>query len=309
MLNYRGEPYSPAYVHGVSGSAFHIAGICPCAPTSTPGNDPLELAKRFGYQAEQMPLHNETVNWDQPAPDELLYAMIDRVKDEIRHNRPVMVWHAFTNAEWDVVAGFDEEKKVFYGRGSYMGLDGYAEASWERPRQAREICPAFGAIIIGEKTGGFDAEKAEWDSLKAAVAHAYSERNVEKLGGSEWVFLEGFRAYQRWIDDFKSPEKVRGLGDAYCYGIYRSTHRTAGEYLQELSGKYPALKPGLAAASLAFMEEARILDQAESLLWWNSPEGPDPERNRQAAAALESAFSNYERGIAGIESILKGTEA
>jgi hypothetical protein len=57
------------------------------------------------------------------------------------------------------------------------------------------------------------------------------------------------------------------------------------------------------------MEEARILEQAESLLWWNSPEGPDPERNRQAAAALVSAFSYYEKGIAGIESILKGTEA
>ncbi len=133
VLNYRGESYSPAYVHGISGSAFHIAGICPCAPTSTTGNDPLELARRFGYQVEHMPLFNETVKWDQPAPDELLYTMIERVQDDIRDNRPVMVWHAFTNAEWDVVAGFDTEKKVFFGRGSYQGLDGYAEASWTRP--------------------------------------------------------------------------------------------------------------------------------------------------------------------------------
>ena len=29
ILNYRGEPYSPAYFQGISGAAFHIAGICP----------------------------------------------------------------------------------------------------------------------------------------------------------------------------------------------------------------------------------------------------------------------------------------
>ena len=133
ILNYRGEPYSPAYVQGISGAAFHIAGICPCAPTCTPGIEPIELTRLFGYQAEQLPLFNDTVKWDQPAPDELLYAMIERVKDDIRHNKPVLVWHAFTFAEWDVVAGFDDERKIFYGRGSYQGLDGYAEASWTRP--------------------------------------------------------------------------------------------------------------------------------------------------------------------------------
>ncbi len=136
------------------------------------------------------------------------------------------------------------------------------------------------------------------------MAHAHSNKGVDKLGGSEWVFLEGFRAYQRWVDDFKSPEKVRGLGDAYCYGIYRSTHRAAGDYLAELSGKYSTLKTVLIAASLAFMEEAAILDKAERLLWWNSPEGPDAGRNEQVVAALESALAFYQKGIASIEETL-----
>lgn len=304
ILNYLGEPYSPAYVQGISGTAFHIAGICPCAPTCTPGIDPLELARLFGYQAEQFPLFDDTVKGDQPAPDELLYAMIDRVKESIRSGRPVLVWHAFTFAEWDVVAGFDDERKIFYGRGSYQGLDGYAEASWTRPRGCLDICPANGAIFIGEKTGEFNAEKAELVSLNNAVAHAQSQKNADKMGGSDWVFLEGFLAYQRWINDFKSPEKTRGSGDAYCYGVYRSTHRAAADYLKELAPRYPATQDILLAASSSFNAEADILDQAESLLGWNSPEGPDPERNRQASIILEQAFSHYQRGIESIEEAL-----
>jgi hypothetical protein len=300
ILNYRGEPYSPAYVQGISGAAFHIAGICPCAPTCTPGIEPLELARLFGYQAEQMPLFNEVVKYSQLAPDELLYALIERVKEDIRHDKPVLVWHAFTNAEWDVVAGFDEEKKVFYGRGSYQGLDGYAEASWTRPRDAIEICPAMGAIFIGDKVSEFDARQAEVASLHAAVAHAHSHKNAEKMGGSEWCFLEGFLAYQRWMEDYKSPEKMRGLGDAYCYGIYRSTHRAASDYLNELAAKYPQAQHLLTEGSNHFKAEADTLDQAESLLWWNSPEGPDAVRNQQASAALEKAYSNYRQGIDAI---------
>ena len=305
ILNYRGEPYSPAYVQGISGAAFHIAGICPCAPTCTPGIEPLELARLFGYQVEQLPLFNEVVKWDQPAPDELLYLMIDRIKTDICSGKPVLVWHAFTNAEWDVVAGFDDEQKVFLGRGSYLGLDGYAEASWTRPRECLDICPAFGAIFISEKVGTFDAEKAEIESLKNAVLHAHSQKNADKMGGSDWVFLEGFLAYQRWKNDFKSPKKTRSVGDAYCYGVYRSTHRAAADYLKELAPKYPAVRETLLDASSSFQAEANTLDQAENFLWWNSPEGPDSERNQNASNALEKAFGHYQRGIEAIEESLR----
>ena len=33
ILSYRGETYSPAYLQGISGAAFNISGICPCANT------------------------------------------------------------------------------------------------------------------------------------------------------------------------------------------------------------------------------------------------------------------------------------
>ena len=87
--------------------------------------------------------------------------LIPRIKESIQAGQPVLVWHASTNAEWAVVAGFDDEKGVFLGRGSYAGLDEYAEAKQTRPQEATRICPAFGATFIGEKTGVFDAQAAE----------------------------------------------------------------------------------------------------------------------------------------------------
>ena len=34
VLAQRGETYSPAYVQGIAGAAFRVAGPCPCAPTA-----------------------------------------------------------------------------------------------------------------------------------------------------------------------------------------------------------------------------------------------------------------------------------
>ena len=43
ILSYRGEPYSAAYVQGISGAAFRIGGICPCAPTCTSAMETQDL--------------------------------------------------------------------------------------------------------------------------------------------------------------------------------------------------------------------------------------------------------------------------
>ena len=72
-----------------------------------------------------------------------------RVKDEIRAGRAVLVWHAFTNAEWDVVCGFDATAKQFLGYGSYAGGKELARADQHRMAEARHICPAFGALLVG----------------------------------------------------------------------------------------------------------------------------------------------------------------
>ena len=128
---------------------------------------------------------------------------------------------------------------------------------------------------------------------------------TDKLGGDDWVFLEGFLAYERWIDDFKNnPKKTRGSGDAYCYGIYKSTHRAASEFLQEIAPKYPKATQHLESAAKHFAAEADGLDRGADLLWWQSPKGPDLERNAKAAELLSKARDSYAKGIEEIEKAL-----
>ena len=106
VMTHRGEDYSPAYIQGISGAAFRVAGPCPCAPTSSLAMNPLELLKLLGYESEYLTLSGEDID-----PEKEVHNVVPRVKEEIRKGNPVIVWHAFTNAEWDVVTGFDEGKK------------------------------------------------------------------------------------------------------------------------------------------------------------------------------------------------------
>jgi len=306
ILSHRGEKYSPAYIQGISGAAFRIAGICPCAPTCSFAMEPQDLIELLGYEVEYLPLSGEGIE-----PEKRVYELVKRVKDEIRAGRPVLVWHAFTNAEWDVVCGFDDEKQQFLGRGSYAGNEQeYAVADETRTAKCGHICDPLGVIIVGEKTGEFDERKAELVALREAVSHAHSRKNADKLGGDEWVFLEGFLAYDRWIDDFKNnPEKKRGSGDAYCYGIYKSTHQAASEFLKEIAPKYPEATKHLELAAKHFAAEVDVLGQGADLLWWQSPEGPDLERNAKAAELLSKARENYASGVEEIEFALKSVNA
>ncbi len=297
ILTHRGEKYSPAYIQGVSRVAFQVAGICPCAPTCGPAMGPEDLLKLLGYGYEHLPLSGDGID-----PEEEVGKLVSRVQGEISIGRPVLVWHAFTNAEWDVVYGFDDEKHQFLGRGSYAGNDKeYAAADETRTAKCGHICDPLGAIIIGEKTGEFDARKAELAALREAVKHAHSTRGKDELGGEKWVFLEGFMAYDRWINDFRNPEKTREAGDSYCYGIYKSTHRAASEFLTEIAPKYPEATQHLERAAKYFEDEADILDSGADLLWWDAPKGPDAERNAKAAELLSKARESYASGIDEIQ--------
>lgn len=240
ILSFLGERYSPAYIQGISSAAFRIAGICPCAPTCcaigeptdlsrlrSAATQPIDLLKLLGYESEHFTLSEN--NFD---PEIRINEMVKRVKDEIRKGHPVLVWNAFTYAEWDVVAGFDDNEEMFFGRGSYAGLNEYAKESYKRAKELQGI-PALGAIYIGPKTGSFNSYQAEKLALEETVRHARSKNLNEQVCGNKWTFLEGIQCYNHWVDDFKNPQKARGPGDSYCYTVYRSTHRAAGSFLRK----------------------------------------------------------------------------
>lgn len=306
VLNYRGEPYSAAYVQGISGAAFRIGGICPCAPTCTSAMSTSDLLKLFGYEIEELRLYVKDSEVDANAyAERVLPEMVSRIKAEIRTGRPALVWNAFTNCEWDVVAGFDEAERKLYGRGSYAGLENdYAAAGETRPTECVEGCGAFGAIFVGEKTGTFDARAAELAALREAVNHAHTRKDAELQNSDEWVFLQGIQCYERWIHDFESPDRKRTMGDAYCLGVYHSTHRAAADFMREIAPKYPAAAAHFEQAAAYFTAEADALDACMPLLWWNAPEGPDPERNAKVVPLLRQARDSYARAVGEIERVL-----
>jgi hypothetical protein len=264
--------------------------------------DTQTLLRTFGYEIEHLSLCEEGMD-----PEEEVHTVVARVKDQMRAGRPALVWHAFTWAEWDVVCGFDDETHEFYGRGSYAGLDEYARADQGRMATCGAICPPIGAILVGDKTGRYDARAAEIAALQEAVAHAHSTENVDKLGDEGWVMLYGLACYDRWIGDFCSdPPRLPTMGDRYCFGVNRSTHRAAAGFVREMAVKYPEGRESFERAAQHFVAEADALNEAADILFpgWELPQEPSRETNDKAAALLKTARDKYVRGIDEIEKAL-----
>lgn len=330
VLAHRGEKYTPEYIQGISGAAFRIAGICPCAPTCSQAMSPADLVKLLGYELNFVsPMERakpegnsdekfaKLMDKDLLPPAETLtnesykriraaaVEMIELVRAEIRAGRPVVVWHAFTFAENDVVAGYDDSTGQFLGRGSYVGASGdYGHASQYRCIRSQLVGGWPNALIIRKRVREFDARSAELSALREAVRHARDGTENRKPGRPP---REGLRTYDRWITDFRDPTKKRTNGDSYCYGVYRSTHRSAAAFLREIAPKYPTAKKDLEDAAKCFEAEADTLAKGENLLWWQAPEGPDAERNARVVRLLIEARADYARGIECIEQALAHT--
>jgi len=309
VLTYRGEAYSPAYVQGISGAAFVVAGPCPCAPTCGHDTAPAALARRFGYEVAELPLWGEGVN-----PETALAEVIERVKEEVRRGRPALVWNAFTKAEWDVVCGYDDSAGVLVGRGSYAGLEDYAGADQRRMLSGCDGYPALGAILVGERVGQFDGGLAEREALDRAVAYARTvqDRLPEVACDSgevgDWRFRKGLGCYEWWIGSFRAcPERVPNQGDRYCLMVYRSTHRAAGGFCRELAERHVEAAEPLAEAAREFDREADALDRCETLLapGMYAVQPAEECRNGSAADLLTEARDAYKRAVEHLESALK----
>jgi hypothetical protein len=291
VLDFLGERHTPAYVQGLSGAAFRIAGICPCAPTVSVARQPADLLRHLGYEVEERDLFGD--------PGAKIAGMVEAVRREIDRGRPALVWNAFTTAEWDVVCGYDEEREVFLGRGSYMGMDDLASAPWAR---AVEFDPAIGAVLVGRKVSEPDARALEREALTEAVRHGRDVREPSQDGS--WVMYQGIQCYRRWADEFAAPGKERGLGDAYCHGIYASTHRAAADFLREIADRHGRASARLREAADHFERESGLLQGAGGLLGWASSGGVDEERSGKVAPVLKECADAYERAIGCLEQAL-----
>lgn len=295
VLAHRGADHSPAYIQGLGGTAFTIAGICPCGPTCAKvPRSPEDLLKYLGYEVTPVKFIANA-----PDADAQYAAFLKSVKDELRAGRPVLVWNAMTNYEWDVVCGFDDAAGTFAGRGSYGSEETYATAPQARPRSGADVTDTL-ALIIGKKTRTFDAHAAEIEALQFAVKHARSKgREYEK-----WTLLEGIECYERWVRDVAKPDFKKATGDSYCLGILRSTRRAAADFMEEMAVKHPDAAEPLKQAAVHFRAEADALESLMPTLWWQGPNDADAARNAGSAKALANALAEYSAAIAHIETAL-----
>jgi hypothetical protein len=296
VLAYRAERYSPAYVQGISGAAFRIAGPCPCAPTCSSAMSPEELARLLGYEVERIDIGGpydpqRSCEDDEAARRSRMEAALERIKAEIRAGRPALLVQAFTTWEYDVVCGFDEGKHELYGRGSYAGRDGYAREDEMRALGATAIGGGPYALLIGEKTRRFDARTAELSALREAVAHAHSGRSD---------LPEGLACYDLWINrygqkrGFAVPDELPP--DGYPLGILPTTRSAASEFMLELAAKYPSAKANLEMASEHFGLEAKALASARDLRTAIDGDASDDQSVRMAGL-LSQARAMYALAI------------
>ncbi len=312
----RGDEYDAAYIQGISGMAFRIAGPCPCAPTCSMGMSTDALAELLGYEIERLYLGTSEDDFANSVLE-----VIARVKSEIDAGRTVPVWHAFTNAEWDVVCGYDDETSEFIGWGSWHHGDGeaYARAPQVRMKEAVGICPAYGALIIGEKTGEFDPREAELDAIEEAIRHCHADggplhdQAIRSGRKAQWRFLtEGKVCYEVWAHQFRSdPDQVPwGPGNAYPMGVYSSVRSAAGRFLRQIAPKYPEAEALFIQAAEHFEVDAATLKQIQDeLLGWSAGwDEPDPKKAAQAAELLTKARKAYGKGMKAMENGLKAID-
>ena len=304
ILSHYGEPYSPAYIQGLSGTAFRLGGICPCAPTCTSAMDQQQLAALLGYGAKRIPFAGETIE----ARQAVLAATMPRLDAELAAGRPFLLWHAFTMLEWDVVVGHEGGR--FFGRGSYLGLEDYADEDDQRAASP-DAEPALGVMLIHKRSAPTREAlcQAEKDSVREAVRHAHDVENLEKVCSSDrWVFLQGLAAYDRWVSDFglRAAEHVPPLlGDMYCGNVYAATHRAAAAYLQEIAPRHGACRGRLLAAAECFYREAAALADARDRInsAYQAGEASPGERER-IVAALRNARDAYAAAIDELKAAL-----
>jgi hypothetical protein len=213
----------------------------------------------------------------------------------------VLMWHAVTSCEFDVVCGFDEEKHELYGRGSYASyadLEDYVTANELNPLASTETCGGPHVIIISDKTKELDARAAEIAALKEAVAHA--------RGGSKGWLAAGLECYDLWIATYrkKSAFLTNLPSDSYPLDILPSTRQAAAEFMRELASKYPKAQAHLEMAAEHFARESEALKACQKVLADRKQELSDDQCIR-AAGYLSQARATYALGIAEIERALR----
>lgn len=169
-----------------------------------------------------------------------------------------------------MICGFDDKSGKLYGRGAYEGIKEYASTDQAHPLKSEEGIPMMGAILIGDKTGTFDAREAELSALMEAVTHAHGATG--KCGGRYDHLASGLECYDAWIAGhrfFEPPGMLGHLGitlNSHMLDTIGSGRASASQFMLELAPKYPVASAHFEMAAEHFALESAALKSSVRLL-------------------------------------------
>ncbi len=293
----RGRPYSVSYLQGISGNAFRLGGPCPCAPTCGAMLSPAELLGRLGCRV------TETSD-----PAKLAGALQG-------DGRPAIVFHAFSMAEWDVVAGYDSAKQELIGRHAGSG-DKLVRADYKRFTTCGDICPVGGALLLGEIKGEPDQQVLELEALTWAVRHARAPRDrfleLPRSRRLPWRFRQGTACLEGWAHSFTAqPDRMPELGDRYALSVFHDTHSHAAPFLREIAGRHADAREPLEQAAQRFETSAAALAELWRAVFggWEGYKQPDRAKAARSAELLTHAARAYSDGAGCLLGALASMDA
>jgi hypothetical protein len=234
ILLHRREPVSAPSISVVSGAAFRVHTRERLDVLRNQAMQPHELARLFGYEAELIPFHTSAAD---PRPElgqtpaERLPGMLELARAELLGGRPVLLWHAVSDREYDVVAGFDEPQGLLHAFGSRAGLREYETVA--EGRAADGAVEGTGLVLVGERTSAYSIGRLERAALQVAVGHADDARC-------------GLSAYDEWARYFAqragglAPDGPEGSDGAYVLQVMAASRLAGTSYLRNLAWLYSA---------------------------------------------------------------------
>lgn len=254
ILLHRREPVSAPSISVVSGAAFRVHTRDRLDVLHNQAMRPDQLARLFGYEAELITFHTSPADARPElgrTPAERLPQMLEVAKGELLSGRPLLLWHAVSDREYDVVAGFDEPRALLHTFGSRAGLREYETVPESRSLEG--AMDGTGLVIVGERESTCSIGLLEREALQGAVAHADDARY-------------GLAAYDDWARYFTrragglAPDGTEGDDGAYVLSVMAASRLAGTSYLRNLAWLYSAQ----ANAHLDLAAE-NLLREAEAL--------------------------------------------
>ncbi|QYR21284.1 hypothetical protein KZ483_26990 [Paenibacillus sp. sptzw28] len=323
-LDYLNIPCSPAWVYGMTGSAFiSVIDRDVSAPNiGEPEEAMFDLARHLGLDIEGYHTFADKAGFER-----LQSEVWDAARFALDQGLPVFAKELDLGNETSVVYAYDEEGYYTHSWHAGSGHEGFDDViPWTE--LGRNYCPcamckarkrsrewANETVYTGEpQEGGFislhwaslTAPSDDRTALRAALRFAldFSRRETYEWGGR--TFYSGPAAYDRWIETLRT-DTILGFYMGYFADIGHESRRYAQLFLKEASERFDGAfseELRLAADHYTFVHEA--FRSLVDLFPWSQPHTriEDPDRRREAVEILTRIKQLEMEGYRKLENLL-----